>query len=108
MQKATRRQASEPNSTCRKIETQEGLKIATDTVANATNTSFLVTKNSGLVAIFFCYKIPLSRVDQWMSEKCIYVTPVRLGLLYMDATCVCYLCLLVVFASCVASSEQHA
>jgi len=35
-----------------------GLEIATNTVANATNISSLVTKNSGLVAItFFCVDI---------------------------------------------------
>ena len=33
------------------IKLHAGLKIATDTVANATNISPLATKNSGLVAI---------------------------------------------------------
>ena len=45
------------------VSCNSGLKIATDTVANATNIFSLVTKNSGLVAtlvIRFLYELDLN------------------------------------------------
>ena len=45
------------------VSCNSGLKIATDTVANATNIFSLVTKNSGLVvtlAVRFLYELDLN------------------------------------------------